>query len=153
MLRHLGGIRLNPRKPSQGTDFDLFRRVLMEARDSVSSWDGRLYFVYLPSQEIFLDPQFAPDNEPERQEIFRILQELHIPVIDLLPALKKQKDPWVKTASFLQNPNSKPTSQSRNLGALVNSAGKFTVDPDAIVFFEKPSTLVDANGKKITNWS
>jgi lysophospholipase L1-like esterase len=93
MLRHSVGIRLTPRKPSAAADLALFRRILQEARDSVSSWGGKLYFVYLPSQEVFLDGQFARENETERQSILKILEELHISLIDLLPAFKNQKDP------------------------------------------------------------
>jgi len=93
MLRHSVGLRLTPRKPSAGADLELLRRVLQEARDSVSSWGGQLYFVYLPSQEVFLDPKFARENEAERQSILRILEELNISLIDLLPAFQAQKDP------------------------------------------------------------
>jgi len=93
MLRHSVGLRLTPRKPTAGADLELLRRVLQEARDSVSSWGGRLYFVYLPSQEVFLDPKFARENEPERQSILKILDELDISLIDLLPAFQAQKDP------------------------------------------------------------
>jgi hypothetical protein len=66
--------------------------------------------------------------------------------------LLSQKDPWVKTADFLHNPAIKPTSKTGNLGILLDKKGQFTVGPGDIVFFEKPSTLVDAKGKKITSW-
>ena len=65
--------------------------------------------------------------------------------------LVTQKDGWVKTADFLKNPKIKASSKS--LASAVSAAGKFGVLPGDIVFFESPSTLVDANGKKITNWS
>jgi hypothetical protein len=63
-----------------------------------------------------------------------------------------QKDPWVKTADLLHNPNLKSTSKTGNLGILLDKKGQFTVSPGDIVFFEKPSTLVDAKGKKIASW-
>ena len=66
--------------------------------------------------------------------------------------LLSQKDPWAKTADFLHNPAIKPTSKTGNLGVLLDKKGQFTVGPGDIVFFEKPSTLVDAKGKKITSW-
>jgi endonuclease YncB( thermonuclease family) len=66
--------------------------------------------------------------------------------------LLSQKDPWAKTADFLKNPNVKPTSKTGNLGVLLDKKGQFTVAPGDIVFFEKPSTLVDAKGNKITQW-
>ena len=93
MLRHSVGLRLTPRNPTEGADLDLFRRILQEARASVSGWGGKLYFVYLPSQEIFLDEKFVLENEPERQSILKILDELHISLIDLLPVLQGQSDP------------------------------------------------------------
>jgi lysophospholipase L1-like esterase len=93
MLRHSVGLRLTPRRPSMEADLELLRIVLEAARDSVSSWGGRLYFVYLPSQEVFLDPKFAKQNEPERRSILKLLDELHISLIDLLPAFQSQKDP------------------------------------------------------------
>ncbi|HTR23800.1 MAG TPA: thermonuclease family protein [Terriglobales bacterium] len=65
--------------------------------------------------------------------------------------LVTQKDGWVKTADFLKNPKIKASSKS--LAAAVSAQGKFGVLPGDIVFFESPSTLVDANGKKITDWS
>jgi endonuclease YncB( thermonuclease family) len=66
--------------------------------------------------------------------------------------LLKQKDPWVKTVDFLHNPGVKSSSKTGNLGILLDKKGQFTVGPGDIVFFEKPSTLVDANGKPITTW-
>jgi lysophospholipase L1-like esterase len=93
MLRHSVGLRLTPRKPSVEADLELLRSVLEAARDSVASWGGKLYFVYLPSQEVFLDPKFARESEPERQSILKLLDELNISLIDLLPAFQSQKDP------------------------------------------------------------
>ncbi len=66
--------------------------------------------------------------------------------------LLKQKDGWVKTAAFLKNTKLKPTKATSNLGVLVNGQGKFGVLPGDLVFSESPSTLVNAQGKKITSW-
>jgi endonuclease YncB( thermonuclease family) len=65
----------------------------------------------------------------------------------------QQKDPWVKTTDFLKNPSIKPTSKTGNLGVLLDTKGQFGPGPGDIVFFEKPSTLIDANGKRITSWT
>jgi hypothetical protein len=43
-------------------------------------------------------------------------------------------------------------AQIRSLDEFFDSKGKFTLEPQELVFREKPSTLVDANGKKITTW-
>jgi hypothetical protein len=93
MLRHSAGLRLTVRKPVESVDLELFRRILLEARDTIASWNGRLFFVYLPSQEVFLDPDFARDNEGERRRILSLLQDLGIPVIDLRAAFEAVPDP------------------------------------------------------------
>ena len=93
MLRHSAGLRLTPRKPVESVDLDLFRRILLQARDTIAGWNGRLFFVYLPSQEVFLDPAFARENEGERRRILSLLHDLRIPVIDLRPAFETVKDP------------------------------------------------------------
>ena len=92
ILRHTVGLRLNPRTPETGADFELLQRVLQSARDSVGAWGGKLYFVYLPSQDVFLDSDFARQNEPERRRILSILESLHLPVIDLQPVLGSRDD-------------------------------------------------------------
>ncbi len=66
--------------------------------------------------------------------------------------LLKQRDPWVKTVDFLHDPKVKPLSKTSNLGLLLDKKGQFTAGPGEIVFFEKPSTLISKNGKKITAW-
>jgi endonuclease YncB( thermonuclease family) len=66
--------------------------------------------------------------------------------------LEKQKDGWVRLADFLHDPAIKPSSNTRDLSLLVDEHGAFTCGPADIVFFEKPSTLHNAKGKKIASW-
>ena len=88
-----------------------------------------------------------------RRQIRYFVSELnHLFTGSVADFLLKQKDPWVKTADFLKNPNIKPTAKTGNLGILLDKKGQFTVAPGDIVFFEKASTLVDAKGNKITTW-
>jgi hypothetical protein len=105
-------------------------------------------------------PKPAPDAGPavmpklfRRQIRYFVSQENDLFSGSVDDYLHKQKDPWVKTADFLKSTKIKPTSKTGNLGILVNASGKFSLDPDAIVFFEKASTLVNSAGKKITSWS
>ena len=67
--------------------------------------------------------------------------------------LTAQKDRWVKTSDFLKNPKIKPSQKSGDLSVLVDRKGNFTAGPGDIVFFEKPSTLIDSKGSKITSWA
>lgn len=67
--------------------------------------------------------------------------------------LARQKDGWVKTSDFLKNPKIKPSSRTADLGLLVDKRGNFKASPADIVFFEKPSTLLDNKGRKITSWA
>ena len=61
---------------------DLFRQILKQARDRTASWDGRLYFVYLPSYERYKN-KVSLDKFTHREEILRLVNELNIPIIDL----------------------------------------------------------------------
>ena len=104
-------------------------------------------------------PKPAPDAGPavmpklfRRQIRYFVSHENELFPGTVSDYLSKQKDPWVKTTDFLKNTSIKPTSKTGNLGVLVKS-GKFTLDPDEIVFFEAASTLVNSAGKKITSWS
>jgi len=104
------------------------------------------------------NPKPGADSGPAvMPKLFRRQVRYHVSHINNLFAgsvadfFKKQSDPWVKTPAFLTNPNLKPSAT--NLGALLNKQGKFIVGPGDIVFFEKPSTLIDLKGKKITAWS
>ncbi len=66
--------------------------------------------------------------------------------------LEKQKDEWVRLADYLENPHAKPSSRTRDLSRLVDEHGVFTAGAADIVFVEKPSTLQDAKGRRITSW-
>jgi hypothetical protein len=71
-------------------DRELFRRVLSEARDATRSWDGALYFVYLPS---FQRLSGSDDVEPHRDEVLETVRELGIPVVDLYEIFRTHEDP------------------------------------------------------------
>lgn len=61
-------------------DFDLFERILASARDVVTSWGGRLYFVYLP------DIHHLDGRHPDvfsREPVLALVKRLSIPLIDV----------------------------------------------------------------------
>lgn len=64
--------------------------------------------------------------------------------------LASKPDPLFLTKDFLANGVHSSTQQF--LHEYVDADGNFSLRPEQMVFKEKPSTLVDANGKKITSW-
>jgi hypothetical protein len=64
--------------------------------------------------------------------------------------LDQKDDGFYKTSSFLKNPD-QPSGKLTKIGDSYKG-GKFTVAPDQMVFTEKPSTLVGADGKSIHSW-
>jgi hypothetical protein len=64
--------------------------VLTEARDSVSGWGGRLYFVYLPQWHTYA-PKPLPN--PDRDRVLQIVGELGLPVIDVYKTFANHEDP------------------------------------------------------------
>jgi hypothetical protein len=77
--------------PPTAVNLKLFTKILEAAKAEVSSWGGKLYFVYLPSWENFGNPSLA---SPHRSEVLSITKDLEIPLIDVLPKFKTEKDPF-----------------------------------------------------------
>jgi hypothetical protein len=77
-------------KRSQAPDIDrLLRRILEEARNTVASWGGRLYFVFIPSYRLLKHPG-AP---PLRNAVLELAQSLGIATIDLYSVFQVQPAP------------------------------------------------------------
>jgi endonuclease YncB( thermonuclease family) len=91
-------------------------------------------------------------------KLFRRQAQWHVSQMDskfpvtFAAYLATLKDGWVRMSEFLHDLHIKPSRKTHDLSALVDAEGKFEIGPQDIVFFEKPSTLVDARGKKITSW-
>jgi lysophospholipase L1-like esterase len=66
-----------------GIDYPLFHRILRTARDAARTWDGRVYFIYLPASGRYLSGDLRRLNDEVRDKVFAILCELDIPLIDL----------------------------------------------------------------------
>ena len=81
--------------------YDLFRGVLAEAKRTVSTWDGRLVFVYLPDNTvvfrsgnyvgaaILTQERFLSD----RDIVLKLVRELDIQVVPVFEALEQLPDP------------------------------------------------------------
>ena len=63
---------------------DLFPKVMSAAKAVVSEWRGTLYFVYLPT---------GLGNLEDHAEVMRVVRDLDIPIIDLLPLFQAHSDP------------------------------------------------------------
>lgn len=76
--------------PAAAEDLQLFERVLAEARDTVSSWGGRLVFVYLPTWERYRIPELASQD---RDHVLSIARRLNLHVVDIHTSFSAHPDP------------------------------------------------------------
>ena len=74
-------------------DIPLFRRVMAEANRTVSSWGGRLYFVYLPSQARYLGLGGRIAQSGLRTRVMATVRDLGIPIIDIHAAFSASPAP------------------------------------------------------------
>ena len=82
---------------------------------------------------------------------FSVSQENQIFSKDFRSYLGTQSDPVVDRTAFLKNPNKAPSKSSpdANLESRFSPQEVLLKDPGDMVFFEKPSTLVDKAGTRI----
>ncbi len=80
-----------------GAQLDLFRNVLLQAKMSVGTWGGVLYFVYLPGRD-----RYAYDLDYNRKSILSIVRGLDLPIIDLSDSFQLRGDPlrWFPFGRF-----------------------------------------------------
>jgi hypothetical protein len=113
-------------------------------------------------------PQGKPDAKADtgqvlmpkifrRQVRFFVSQLNHLPDAqgDFRSFLGKQSDPFVTLKAFLNNPKIESPAKNSPNGSLmkvVTPQQVFSPMPGDLVFFEQPSTLVDAAGKKIKSF-
>ena len=82
-LRHRGA-------PAAAADLQLFERILVEARATVDTWNGRVVFVYLPTWERYRIPELA---SKDRDLVLGIVRRLDLHVVDLHPVFAAHPDP------------------------------------------------------------
>lgn len=68
---------------------DMFRTILISADTTVRSWQGRLYFVYLPSLNLLT----AAEAVRLHDTVTELVHDLRIPLIDLTPPFAAHPDP------------------------------------------------------------
>ncbi len=72
----------------------LFKKIILMANDLVNTWNGKLYFVYLPDKERYREGMNKDDSYLQRSEVIEIINDLNIPIIDIHNEFfKKQNDP------------------------------------------------------------
>jgi lysophospholipase L1-like esterase len=99
-LRVVYGTRQNHKKDPQRVDqslnsahnaeIDLFGKILLEAKESISAWGGKLFFIYLPDWHRYANPQSAEKN---RDRVLQIANTIGLHVIDIHQTFKAQADP------------------------------------------------------------
>ena len=68
----------------------LFREILQNARAFVNTWNGMLYFVYLPAWQRYIG---ALSESEDHDAILALVRGLNIPVIDMQGAFQAHGDP------------------------------------------------------------
>tara|TARA_Y100001960_G_scaffold250088_1_gene266280 strand:+ start:5630 stop:7015 length:1386 start_codon:yes stop_codon:yes gene_type:complete len=82
------GMQSNP--PTEEL-YGVLSEILSQANDEVREWDGRMYFVFIPSFYRFIH---APGIEPiNREKIFSAVSNIGIPLIDFYPDVAEYDDP------------------------------------------------------------
>jgi len=72
----------------------LFEKIITKANNFVNSWNGKLFFVYLPDKERYSGGKIKDDRYLKRKQIIDIIKKINIPVIDIHENFfMKQNDP------------------------------------------------------------
>ena len=76
----------------EGPNLDIFRDILAEVKNSLGTWGGKMYFVYLPDWPRYSGNDGGPVAK-QRDSVLGIVKSLGIPVIDIHPVFQAQSDP------------------------------------------------------------
>lgn len=71
----------------------IFEQVLRRTKDEISSWGGRLYFVYLPKYKRYYSSKASESDLCNKRLIFFMVRNLQISLVDIDAAFSKQPDP------------------------------------------------------------
>jgi hypothetical protein len=88
----MGLAQLSPHRedPELAMNMGLFKQILLQAKALVGTWDGRLYFVYLPERQRYVYPKTASND---RDAVLTMLKSMGIPVIDMHLVFQAQSHP------------------------------------------------------------
>jgi len=68
-----------PMNPVEKKQIQLFKKIMKISNNMISKWEGKLYFVYLPSYH-----KYGSESEnPVREDVLRLVNQLEIPIIDI----------------------------------------------------------------------
>jgi hypothetical protein len=76
--------------PTDMANMELLDRALKVAKATVDDWGGKLFFVYLPERDSYLDHQRLV---AERAQVLNIVRTVGLELIDLDPVFRSQSDP------------------------------------------------------------
>ena len=75
-------------------DNQLFKDIMIKAKERVEAWKGKIYFVYLPEYARYKSKNIMHNNFRKKYEVIKIVKSLKIPVIDIHQELfANHKDP------------------------------------------------------------
>jgi hypothetical protein len=94
LRRNMGLLRRPPNRQIElEQSLGLLAKVLAEAKWTVDSWGGRLYLVYLPERERYVEPDAARLDEEKREQVLRVTRSLGVELIDIPAAFQASGDP------------------------------------------------------------
>ena len=68
-----------PMNPVEKKQIQLFKKIMKISNNMISKWEGKLYFVYLPSYYMYANNI----ENPARHDVLRVVNQLEIPIIDI----------------------------------------------------------------------
>jgi hypothetical protein len=71
-------------------DVELFGSILLQAQTLVTTWDGTLYFIYLPERARYASPEKA---NKDRDRVLALIKTLGLPLIDMHSVFQAHRDP------------------------------------------------------------
>jgi hypothetical protein len=91
----------------------LFTEVLQKAKNVTTAWGGKLYFIYLPDKNRYLQSTYSHDLFMKRKEVIAVAKNLDLSVIDIHEEVFANH-PY---------PRSLFQTQNRSIGAHYNAMG------------------------------
>ena len=71
----------------------MLRDVLLEAKAVVDTWGGKLYFVYLPSRDRYVNPPAVSRNSDYRRgPVLSLVASVGIPLLDIHKVFESRDD-------------------------------------------------------------
>ncbi len=78
---------------SRNAEMDMLRDVLLEAKAVVDTWGGKLYFVYLPSRDRYVNPPAVSRNSDyHRGPVLSLVASVGLPLVDIHKVFESRDD-------------------------------------------------------------